>query len=144
MKPTATVAVCVTLAAVALALASHARADSYESFQTPSGNIYCGIGMSNTTAFADCEIRDHTWVAPPRPTPCMGAWGDRFTLRQGAAARMSCHSDTVQGPGFPVLQYGQTQSVGSITCQSQPSGVTCTDNSTGHYFRVARDNYELH
>jgi hypothetical protein len=41
------------------------------------------------------------------------------------------------------LDYGQTKSVGVMTCASEPSGVTCTDTSTGHFFRVSRDSYEL-
>ena len=38
---------------------------------------------------------------------------------------------------------GQTKSVGLMTCASEPSGVTCTDTSSGHFFRVSRDSYEL-
>ncbi|CAM3184295.1 hypothetical protein BST27_20240 [Mycobacterium intermedium] len=89
-------------------------------------------------------IGEHTYSVPPRPTSCMGAWGSRISLHQGAAPELACHSDTLLGPGLPVLQYGQSRSVGSLTCQSQEAGVTCTDNRSGHCFRLARDNYELH
>jgi hypothetical protein len=34
-------------------------------------------------------------------------------------------------------------SIGAITCDSEPSGVTCTNSSTGHFFRVSRESYEL-
>jgi serine/threonine-protein kinase len=37
-----------------------------------------------------------------------------------------------------MLDYGQTRSVGAITCDSEPSGMACTDSSTGHYFRRSR------
>jgi hypothetical protein len=33
--------------------------------------------------------------------------------------------------------------IGAITCDSEPAGVTCTDISTGHFFRVSRDSYQL-
>jgi hypothetical protein len=47
-------------------------------------------------------------------------------------------------PPRPTLQNGQTQSLNSISCASELSGMTCTDNRTGHYLRLSRDNYELH
>ena len=68
--------------------------------------------------------------------------GDRFYLTQGGEAGFGCY-----GQEFPpvneTLAYGQARSFGSITCESQPAGVTCTDSATGHYFRVSRDSYEL-
>ena len=45
--------------------------------------------------------------------------------------------------GQPTLAYGQTQSAGSITCDSEPSGATCTDASTGHFFWVSHDSYQV-
>jgi hypothetical protein len=148
-RTTATAAVWMTFAAmVSSPLAAVARAEPYYSFQSPSGNVYCGLGQaqdqSGGTTFAVCEIRDHTWAAPPRPTPCMGGWGDRVSMRQGGAPQMSCHTDTLKDPGSPVLEYGQTRSLNSLMCDSETSGMTCMDNGTGHYFRLARDNYELH
>jgi hypothetical protein len=44
---------------------------------------------------------------------------------------------------MPTLDYGQMRSVGAITCASEPSGVKCTDSSTGHFFRLSRESYEL-
>lgn len=147
MKQSVSVAVLLIFAAMALPSVGIARAGgAYYPFQSPSGNVYCGLGDSpgQSGAVAICEIRDHTWVAPPRPTPCMGGWGDRISMQQGDAPHMSCHTDTVKDPGSPVLAYGQTQSLNSLTCSSEISGMTCTDNSTGHYFRISRDNYQLH
>jgi hypothetical protein len=40
--------------------------------------------------------------------------------------------------------YGQRQSLSSISCDSELSGMACRDTGTGHYFALARDNYELH
>lgn len=141
--------VTVTTAAAALSLPilltpATSRADGIEFFQTPSGNIGCGIGPMEGKAFAGCEIREHSYSVPPRPSPCMGSWGSRISIHQGAPAEMTCHSDTILGPGFPVLQYGQSRSFGSMNCQSQESGITCTDQGSGHYFVLSRDSYELH
>lgn len=52
-------------------------------------------------------------------------------------------SQQPQFGGLQTLAYGQTRSIGAITCSSEPSGVTCTDSGTGHFFRVSRDSYEL-
>ena len=57
---------------------------------------------------------------------------------------MSCHSYTLEGTRHPAPPYRQTDSVTVLTRDSEPSGITCTDLSTGDYFRLARDDYELH
>jgi hypothetical protein len=44
---------------------------------------------------------------------------------------------------MPTLDYGQTRSHGPFTCDSEPAGVTCTDNSTGQHFFVSTDSYQL-
>jgi hypothetical protein len=43
----------------------------------------------------------------------------------------------------PTLEFGHTQSAGPITCDSEPTGMTCTDTSSGHFFRVSRESDEL-
>ena len=35
--------------------------------------------------------------------------------------------------------YGQTKSTGTITCDSETTGLTCTDASTGHFFTMSRE-----
>lgn len=141
MRRTATAPI-LFLAATALAPTVHA--DGLEFFQTPSGNIACAIGPMPQTAFAGCEIRERVFSLPPRPEPCMGAWGKRFNLHQGAAAQMVCNSDTILAATYPVLEYGQSRSFNPITCESQETGITCTDTRSGHFFRLSRDSYELH
>ena len=39
--------------------------------------------------------------------------------------------------------YGQKRSIGANTCGSEPSGMTCTDASTGHFFRMSSESYDL-
>ncbi|MDT5016309.1 MAG: hypothetical protein QOD39_2469, partial [Mycobacterium sp.] len=91
---------------------------------------------------ARCEVVDHTWAAPP-PPDCHLNYGDRFYLTQAGGAVVGCYGQEF-GPGpFPKHGYGQSRTFGTITCASEYTGMTCTDGSTGHYFRVSRDSYEL-
>lgn len=125
--------------AAAIALSAIARADP-QNFQSPSGNIYCLLGSDGVA----CDISDHTYQVPPGPLCAQHiSWGDRFSLTPGKPAAMECHGDTLRLPGEQTLNYGQTISAGTITCDSEPSGMKCTDSGTGHYFRVSRDSYDL-
>jgi hypothetical protein len=53
--------------------------------------------------------------------------------RAGGTTRVRGNADSYQ---FQSLS-------GNIACDSEPSGVKCTDSSTGHYFRVSRESYDL-
>ena len=133
---TATVAASITLPATA-------HADSFQ-FLSPSGNVGCQMATRDDgTGYAWCKIQDHTWVQPQghcdvayvpgsssaRAAPCFGAvMSQLFFTGQYAPA---------------TLGYGQTRTAGTITCDSEPSGVTCTDTGTGHFFRVSRESYQL-
>jgi hypothetical protein len=144
MKVNTIVTVAVLSAFLPTPVAALARAaDSYSAFQSPSGNIDCGIGFLNNNGFASCEIGSHTWVAPPRPSSCEGGWGDRIGMDQGSPPALSCHTDTLRGTSEPTLSYGSTRTVGEIRCESELSGMTCTDASTGHLFTISRDSYQL-
>ncbi len=132
--------IAVTAGATAMALPAVAQADTPQSFVSPSGNIVCGLGVGlDGRSGASCEIRDYNW-APPH---CNQGVGNEFSLTEGEPAETRCHTDTNFVPGRPILAYGQTRSSGSITCESEPSGMTCTDSNTGHFFRVSRDSYQL-
>jgi hypothetical protein len=129
-------------------------------FQSPSGNIACdyqlGFDDDPTKGYVSCEVRDHTWVAP-RETDCTGPIadeqrarglqpnGDTFSMRGGEPAKMMCYwgVGSLSAPNKTTLDYGQTLSVGTITCESEASGVTCTDAGTGHFFRISREAYEV-
>jgi hypothetical protein len=121
-----------------------ARAEIYYQFQSPSGDIGCAMGSLGNKAFASCEVTDRTWEAPPRPDRCEGNWGDRITLNQGAPPTLVCSSDSLRSSDLPTLSFGSAWPVNPISCVSEPTGIACTDAGTGHYFRVARDSYELH
>jgi hypothetical protein len=111
-------------------------------FQSPSGNIRCAMFAYDGQNSVRCDITDYGWTAPPRSPNCHLAWGSRFKLEQGGAAVFDCYGQDLPAVDH-TLGYGQAQTVGAITCVSQPSGMTCTDSSTGHYFRVARETYEV-
>ena len=143
MKIAAIAAVCTITACAMLGGAPSANA-ALLLFQSPSGNIACQLyWFEPNTASAGCEIRDHTFQTPPRPSHCEGAWGDSVGLLQGGPAKLDCHSDTLFGGNAATLPYGATETLGPITCSSEPAGMTCRDSSSGHFFSLSRDSYRL-
>jgi hypothetical protein len=147
MKTTMIAALSIATAATALPMAATAHADVLAGFQSPSGDIGCSMRIgSDGKGGVTCAVRGHTWVIVA-PTPnCGSASGDwEFDLAQGnpPARGYSCAAGSLVDPGVQTLNYGQTRSMGTITCDSEPSGITCTDSSTGHFFFVSRDSYRL-
>ena len=71
--------------------------------------------------------------------------GLEIYVSQGKPANLRCYegASKFNRPGEQTLDYGQKYSRGAITCESEPSGVTCTDTATGHFFRISRESYEL-
>ena len=156
MRITMMAALLIATAATALPLAAIAHADdNYQQFASPSGNIRCILdGQDSPAPTAHCQIGDYTYVAPPGserdsvsggPCPDGSATPNDLLLEPGKPGFFTCRY-TALGSGagpWPTLDFGQTRSVGSITCDSESSGVTCTDSSTGHFFRLSRDSYQL-
>jgi len=129
--------------AAALTSTAVARADdALYKFQSPSGNIACFLGADNGGGVA-CDIRHHTYPIPAMPATCQLDWGDRFELESGGAPALHCHGDTLQIGGLQTLDYGQSLQAGTISCESQPEGIECSDSTTHHSFFVSRDRYEL-
>jgi hypothetical protein len=139
-------------AAATIAVPAPAHADNANlQFQDPPGNIRCVLDGQH--ALAMCQIRDYTYVVPaglPRdqsggPCPPGAGAGRDFRLDQGQPGYLTCtYSALASGFGpWTTLDYGQTQSAGVIACDSEPSGMTCTDSTSGHFFRVSRDSYQL-
>jgi hypothetical protein len=146
-------ALSIATAATALPLAAIAHADdNYQQFASPSGNIRCILnGQDSPAPIALCQIGEHTYAAPPGSTrdggPCESGTdlGRDFRLDQGKPAHLTCTYSAL-GSGFgpwPTLGDGQTRSLGAITCDSETSGITCTDTSSGRFFRISRDSYQL-
>jgi hypothetical protein len=140
MKIKMIAALSITTAAAALPLAAIAHADQ---FLAPSGNIGCAMVDQGADSYAVCKVRDHTWVSPDSGGDyCTGA-GDMLLMFRGHAPSVCSHPDQIFVNSPSTLGYGQTRTVSAITCDSEQAGVTCTDSSTGHFFRVSRDSYQL-
>jgi hypothetical protein len=137
-------ALSIATAATALPLAAIAHADpNYQQFQSPLGNIHCGLAISyKGIPNAICTIRQASYAGqlcrePGLPDPQFGVAAD------GHPADMPGCRENSTWPALPTLGHGQTRSVATITCDSEPAGVTCTDSSTGHHFFVSTDSYQL-
>jgi hypothetical protein len=145
IRTLALIAPAMVAATIALPATAHAS-NSYQ-FQSPSGNVGCEMWEQDGTFSAVCQLRDHTWAAPPPSGDCHYGGYDLKLLRGGMPCAGVWPGGEIwllqQSNELPTLAYGQTHTVGTITCDSEPSGVTCTDSSTGHFFRVSRDSYEL-
>ncbi|WP_156745934.1 DUF6636 domain-containing protein [Mycobacterium sp. 1423905.2] len=124
-----------------------AAADPVDEFQSPSGNIVCHMytPVGGTAPFAYCQIAEHTWVAPARSSyGCpLAPSANQFRLNTDDAAAFACMTQHIPPQQEPTLSYGRSLSIGTLTCASEPSGMTCSDAGTGHFFRIARDTYEL-
>jgi hypothetical protein len=135
----------VVAAAVGPAPLAHADPSTvFEVFQSPSGMIACQLlldPVQSTDPWVSCDIRDHSWVNPPRAASCEHHWGDGVSLQRGRPATMDCRGDWLFGDN-PVLPYGATKTFFGITCDSEPTGMACRDD-TGHFFSLSRDSYQL-
>jgi hypothetical protein len=126
----------VVVAAIA-AFAAPTAADAAVHFRTPSGNIGCYADRSSIR----CDIGRTDFAAPPQPASCEFDYGNAFQMSSTSRARRICHSDTVLG-GRRVLRYGQTLRIGSFTCASRSSGLTCR-NARGRGWFLSRQRVRL-
>src|SRR5262249_55571357 len=145
MKIKMIAALSIATAATALPLATaHAIVTDSYIFQSPSGNIGCEmLEHDDGTDVAVCKIHDRTWASPPPGADggCparTAAVAQDLTLSRGGTACVGVYPSQIWlalDYNKVTLDYGQTHTIGTITCDSEPSGVTCTDSSTGHFFR---------
>ncbi|MBO3084553.1 DUF6636 domain-containing protein [Cellulomonas fengjieae] len=106
-------------------------------FASPTGNIACTMSVDGVT----CTIASYTY-APPVVDGCSDLTGHVLALNADGVA-FECVSGpppAVAGDDVPVLQYGETTSVGDYTCRSATDGVQCTDASDVG-FRLARASW---
>jgi hypothetical protein len=104
-------------------------------FSSPSENIGCLIGQNGVR----CDIREKSYVEPPRPAECQLDFGQ--ALEVGTAdqeAQFVCVGDTVLGAG-KILRYHTSTVVGRFGCTSRESGMTCYNLETRHGFLVSRE-----
>jgi hypothetical protein len=112
-------------------------------FQSPSGNIHCALFSYEGQTSARCDVAEHSWAAPPPGPDCHLSFGSRLLLIQGApAAVFDCYGQELPAADR-TLAYGESWSIGTLTCDSQIVGIACGDSSTGRSFFVARETYRL-
>jgi hypothetical protein len=126
--------------AVTIAFPATAYAGVGPTFKSPSGNIACWVADD----MAGCQVLDHTYASWPGgcSTPAIA----NFMLVQGKPVDLHCDSGPGNSPAtWPTdtLDYGKTYAVGVMTCDSETSGVTCTDTSTGHFVRASQESYQI-
>jgi hypothetical protein len=104
-------------------------------FHSPSGNIGCAIGGGQ----ARCDIKQHSWSAPPKPSNCPLDWGYGLIVSRSGSGHFFCGGDTVFGAGG-VLPYGSSASQGDFFCRMRESGVECLNRSSEHGFVLSRES----
>lgn len=110
-------------------------------FASPSGNITCAI----MDMWVQCDVAERSWML----TPADRAWCGESALAGLALPavgkpRFDCRTDVLVPTPQRVLNYGDSVTVGDVTCASATSGVTCTNSRTGHGFFVSRQSFEKH
>ena len=111
-------------------------------FKTPSGNITCFL-LSYDVRSVDCVVQEQDFADPPRPADCNLDWAPQFTLG-GASSYGACRGDVDGTPTDTVLGYGGKAVDGPITCRSEVSGLSCTNDKTSHGFTISRATYRLY
>lgn len=129
--PLAALALALPLAVLALAAQPAA---ALVMFSSPSRNIGCAIDRG----FARCDVANHSWRAPAKPKRCMLDWGNGLIVGRRGRGQYVCAGDTVLQQRGAVLGYGRSRTVGSFTCTSRKSGMTCSHSGSGHGFTVSK------
>lgn len=121
-------------------------------FTSPSGDLRCGIVMSDVEYLWGCRIDEKAWEFPSddpadycydAQVPC--GWGieargngETHPRKRGDVAFESEYRiDT------PVLEHGTSIEYGGITCVSEPEGVTCGNSESGHGFTISASRNDL-
>jgi len=140
--------VCTAIAAATIASSPTSHAVFAEQFQSPSGDISCNLvnyppldTHSLAKNFVQCDIADHSWAAPQPSPPGRADVTSTFILMRGQLPIVGYSPGTLAASD-PV-NYDQPLSAGAIACRSEQAAVKCTDVSTGHFFRVSKESYEL-
>lgn len=140
---------CAAIGAATIGLAGSSHANPFaEQFQSPSGDISCNLVNYPPTDklgfgknFVQCDIVNQSWV-PPRPPPEGRPDATSTVVLMRGQLPIVGYSPGTLAASDPV-NYDQPLSAGVITCSSEQAAVKCTDTSTGHFFRVSRESYEL-
>jgi hypothetical protein len=119
---------------LSLVLSAPATADVF-AFDTPSGNIACSVGLSQGSSDIECTIYERSGpLAAPALASC--AAGHKFTMFDRGGVSVSC-GGRFTGRAFEEAPYGVTGRFGGFVCESETTGLTCT-NEDGHGFFLSR------
>jgi hypothetical protein len=125
-------------------------------FHTADNNIACGMVKGQKKkrhkhprlpGEARCDVKSHTWVAPPKPRYCELDWGGGVAVSDKRFAGYVCAGDTVADQTAPVLAPGGSITLGRYTCTVPAVPVTtvqCQNNLTLHGFQVSADAVTLY
>ncbi|MCK0094683.1 hypothetical protein MWU60_03810 [Yoonia sp. F2084L] len=97
-------------------------------FQSPSGNITCGL----TEFAAFCTIEEYTPSFTQSPRACGGDWGSQFFVLSSGDGALGCVNMNTTAPAI-VLPYGTSTSLSNIRCSSETTGITCTNRDGGGF-----------
>jgi len=123
------------------------QAGAEGTFRTPTGNIFCSIGIENPDLGLEaCELRTSTIRATrAQCSPQIGrrTIGRIEVVRRGY--RAVCNTDTIWQRGAPVLRYGYVSRVrGTPTrCLSTTAGVVCVNTKLRRGFFLSRSAYRI-
>ena len=131
-----------TTTATSSSVAAAAKPVHLKQFQSPSHNIGCYLSKQQGGSVR-CDIREHSWTAPPKPAYCDVDWGGGLQVGSKRRGSIVCAGDTVLDPGSRVLAYGKTSMVGPVECRSSEAGIRCSNIATAHGFFVSRQRYGL-
>ncbi|MCW3782848.1 DUF6636 domain-containing protein [Defluviimonas salinarum] len=114
-----------------------AHADIW-TFETPSENIQCTVGMEVGMSDIQCTIIErHGAPALPRPADCASDWGHSFLMLDRGPVQMLCEPLYRGRDGFHRADYGVTGTFGGFVCHSSQKGLECR-NRDGHGFFLSR------
>ncbi len=104
-------------------------------FTSPSGNISC---VMNQWVGASCWIGEKEWTVAESSEPnCEYDFGNVVDFSTESGVEYPCYSDTIWHSGARPLAYGDSVTVGDLTCTSSREGMTCV-NEDGRGFRLSR------
>ena len=107
-------------------------------FTSPTGNIGCYIDKRSVR----CDIDQRDWKPPAPPENCRLDYGQGISLHAGGSPAFVCAGDSALGEGKP-LAYGQSIGAGLLRCESEESGISCSDTESGRGFTISKESYRL-
>nr|WP_255030605.1 DUF6636 domain-containing protein [Rhodococcus sp. 06-156-3] len=125
---------------------TYAALDGAYYFSSPDGLFQCGIVTLASRTEAGCQ--GTTSPVPPRPEDCMISWGNGIRVTNEGEAEFMCSGGAVYTSGGetidPPLAVGQVINADGYSCESTAGGISCTNDETGHGFRIAADSNEIY